>query len=551
MKTKPGQTLYKNVSSFFAIVFLIEAIVLSITTQLLAAPIVCFALALFFYEMFLLARRRALTRRWLLTINVVLAVGGLLQLFTLSEAGALHFWMALLPLAMYMHYVPRWSAMIVVLYVAAFTAALYLPSSLTGIDLSAINARNALVMLLLLSIFLLPIIFINYDDKMREDSERPDDLSESDMLNAIAELFYRMRTALNSLQGAAQILKNEEGIDSKQQRAMREMLDESVVSLSDMVNSLFVTKSLSNESAATEQFNLHANIKNRVVVHFATLGLDDTPTFAFDPSVPQLVEGDAAYADQAIERILGGILYDNLVRHEPLQVSSLILGAPRGESLLVKVEFECGNLSSKIISDDSLFNDTQGAVLGSLRIRRAAHGIAASFTMPLTVVTKARRHVDVVEVAKLKTPATTVSGSELLADARVLIVEDNAINRRVMKITLQNVVASIALAEDGQQAVEMVQENSYDLILMDVQMPNLDGYDATRAIRALEKERGGHIPIIALTAYALRGDREHCLKAGMDSYIAKPFQKEALLTTMSRELAKAHGREAYEKTQND
>lgn len=544
MKTKPRQTLYRNVSAFFAVVFLIEAIILSIATQLLAAPIVCFALTLFFYGMFLLAQRKALSRPWLLAINIILPIGGLLQLFTLGEAGALLFWMALLPLVMYMYYLPRWSALIAVLYVVAFATVLFLPSGLTGIDLSSIDVKTALLLLLLLTIFLLPVIFVRYDDKKREEQTRGDDLSESDMLNAIAALFYRMRTSLNSLQGAAQILKNDEPIDNKQQKAVREMLDESVVALNDMVNSLFVTKSLSNESSASEQFNLHANIKNRVTVQFASLGLDDTPTFSFDPSVPQLVEGDAAYADQAIERILGGILYDNLLRHEPLLVSSLILGAPRGDSLLVKVEFECGNLSSQIISDDSLFNDTQGAFLGSLRIRRAAHGVSASFTMPLTAVTKARRYVDVVEVAKLKAPTVAVSGSDLLASARVLIVEDNAINRRVMKITLQNVVASIAIAEDGREAVEMVMKNSYDLILMDVQMPVMDGYAATSAIRALEKARGGHVPIVALTAYALRGDREQCLEAGMDTYIAKPFQKEALLTIMARELAKANRKEA-------
>lgn len=539
MKTKPRQTLYRNVSAFFAIVFLIEATILSIATQLLAAPIICFALMLFFYGMFLLAQRKALSLPWLLVINIVLPIGGLLQLFTLNEAGALLFWMALLPLVMYMYYLPRWSALIAVLYVVAFATALSLPSSLTGIDLSTIDVKTALLLLLLLTIFLLPVIFVRYDDKKREEQERGEELSENDMLNAIAALFYRMRTSLNSLQGAAQILKNDEPIDNTQQKVVRDMLDESIVALNDMVNSLFVTKSLSNESA-TEQFNLHANIKNRVTVQFASLGLDDTPNFSFDPSVPQLVGGDAAYADQAIERILGGILYDNLIRHEPLLVSSLILGAPRGDSLLVKVEFECGNLSSQIISDDSLFNDTQGAFLGSLRIRRAAHGVSASFTMPLTTVTKARRYVDVVEVAKRKVPTVAVSGSDLLASAQILIVEDNAINRRVMKITLQNIVDSIDIAEDGQEAIEKVKENSFDLILMDVQMPVMDGYAATRAIRALEKERGGHVPIIALTAYALRGDRERCLEVGMDTYIAKPFQKEALLTIMARELAKAN-----------
>lgn len=544
MKPKPKQTLYRNVAAFFAAVFLFEAIALSFATRLLSAPIVCFTLSIFFYGVLLLAQRLSLTSRWLVGINAALALGGLLQLFTLHDAGAPLFWMALLPLAMYIYYVPRWSASIAVLYAAAFAAVLFIPSSLTGIKLDTIDVKASLLLLLVLPILLIPLVIIRYESRKKEERVQGKNLSENEMLNAIAGLFYHIRTSLNSLQGAAQMLKGEEAIDKKQQKEIRSMLDKSIVALNDIVNSLFVTKSLTNEQLVTEQFNLHANIKNRVTVQFASLGLDDTPSFSFDPSVPQLVEGDAAYADQAIERILGGILYDNLLRHEPLHVSSLVLGAPQGDSLLVKVEFECGNLSSQIISDDSLFNDTQGAFLGSLRIRRAAHGVSASFTMPLTVVTKARRYVDVVEVAKLKTPAAVVRGSDLLANARLLIVEDNAINRRVMKITLQNVVASLTLAEDGREAVEMVKENSYDIILMDVQMPIMDGYAATQAIRAMERERGGHVPIIALTAYALRGDRERCLAVGMDTYIAKPFQKEALLTIMTRELAKAHRNKA-------
>ena len=107
--------------------------------------------------------------------------------------------------------------------------------------------------------------------------------------------------------------------------------------------------------------------------------------------------------------------------------------------------------------------------------------------------------------------------------------------------SLQHEVASITLAEDGREAVDLAAKNGYDLILMDVQMPVMDGYKATQKIREMEYEqgRGEHVPIIALTAYALRGDRERCLRAGMDHYIAKPFQKNALLAAMAMVLSKA------------
>lgn len=540
MATERQQALCKNVSVFFAVLFLIGAIILSFATHLVASPMLCFATALFFYGLFVYAQRKVVTPRGLLLTNIVLALTGILQLFSLNGSEELFFWLASLPLAMFLYYVPYWTALVIVLYIATMVTSLALPPDITGIDLNAIDVKTALILVTLLPTLCLPMLFMQFGDQDKKETLPDAADSEKEMLNAVATLFYRLRTSLNSLQGAVQLLKNEEPIDEKQQHAVREMLDESIVALNDMVNSLFVTRTLSSESSTAEQFNLHAKIRGHVTVQFASLGLDDTPSFSFDPAVPALVEGDSAYVDQAIERILGGIIYDNLMQHEPLTVNTLILGAPRGESLLVKVEFECGNLSSQIISDDSLFGDQQKAFLGSLRIRRAAHGVAASFTIPLTVVSKSRQRVDVVEVAKKKEQETTISGSKLLAEARILVVEDNAINRRVMKITLQNIVGSIALAENGQEAVEMVKKNEYDIILMDVQMPVLNGYEATQAIRQLEKKKSGRIPIIALTAYALRGDRERCLQAGMDTYIAKPFQKDALLAIMTRELVKAH-----------
>jgi two-component system, sensor histidine kinase and response regulator len=85
----------------------------------------------------------------------------------------------------------------------------------------------------------------------------------------------------------------------------------------------------------------------------------------------------------------------------------------------------------------------------------------------------------------------------------------------------------VVVAADGKQAVEMFQRESFDLVLMDVQMPEMDGFEATVAIRAAEG-RGRHVPIIAMTAHAMKGDRELCLEAGMDDYLAKPIRASEL-----------------------
>ncbi|MCP4040407.1 MAG: response regulator, partial [Gammaproteobacteria bacterium] len=108
---------------------------------------------------------------------------------------------------------------------------------------------------------------------------------------------------------------------------------------------------------------------------------------------------------------------------------------------------------------------------------------------------------------------------------RILLVEDNIINRKVAVSMLKKLGLETGTANDGQKALAQWEESGCELILMDCQMPVMDGYEATRAIRDRERERGGHVPIIALTANALESDRQKCLDAGMDDHMAKPFKQ--------------------------
>jgi len=119
-------------------------------------------------------------------------------------------------------------------------------------------------------------------------------------------------------------------------------------------------------------------------------------------------------------------------------------------------------------------------------------------------------------------------------ERRVLVVEDDKSNQIVFSTLLKNMGLDFDLAETGRQAVEAVRQRTYAIILMDIRMPELDGLEATKTIRSLGSVNGKQIPIIAVTAQAMDGDKERCIWAGMSDYISKPFTREELEKTIVR-----------------
>jgi two-component system sensor histidine kinase/response regulator len=116
--------------------------------------------------------------------------------------------------------------------------------------------------------------------------------------------------------------------------------------------------------------------------------------------------------------------------------------------------------------------------------------------------------------------------------SRILLVEDNAVNQMLALRLLEKRGYAVSVAGDGRKALAALENERFDVVLMDVQMPEMDGFEATAAIRQRERSTGGHIPIIAMTAHALKGDEERCLLAGMDAYISKPIRTTELYATI-------------------
>jgi two-component system, sensor histidine kinase and response regulator len=126
-----------------------------------------------------------------------------------------------------------------------------------------------------------------------------------------------------------------------------------------------------------------------------------------------------------------------------------------------------------------------------------------------------------------------------LRPLRILLAEDSLVNQRLAVALLKKEGHRVTVANNGVEAVDAVRNQHFDLVLMDVQMPDMDGFEATKAIRTEQVRMGRHIPIIAMTAHALHGDRERCLEAGMDGYVAKPIHAKILLQTMQSVLDEA------------
>ncbi len=162
-------------------------------------------------------------------------------------------------------------------------------------------------------------------------------------------------------------------------------------------------------------------------------------------------------------------------------------------------------------------------------------GVSAFLTKPV-------RESDLVEAVRralgerrvdLPAPADSGRGSAARRSLRVLVAEDNPVNQKVVRAMLEREGHRIELVSTGAEAVEAAAKRTCDLVLMDVQMPGMDGLEATRLIREHERTTGACVPIVAMTAHTMKGDRERCLEAGMDDYLSKPVHRERLFEVIA------------------
>jgi CheY-like chemotaxis protein/HPt (histidine-containing phosphotransfer) domain-containing protein len=155
-------------------------------------------------------------------------------------------------------------------------------------------------------------------------------------------------------------------------------------------------------------------------------------------------------------------------------------------------------------------------------------GLAAYLTKPIKQAELYRSILAALGNPAAAPPAAPSPPTRPGRTLRFLLAEDNPVNQKLAARLLEKQGHSVAIVGNGVEAVQAVERQLFDLVLMDVQMPEMDGFEATAAIRERERGTGRRLPIVAMTAYAMKGDRERCLAAGMDGYVSKPIQPREL-----------------------
>jgi PAS domain S-box-containing protein len=168
------------------------------------------------------------------------------------------------------------------------------------------------------------------------------------------------------------------------------------------------------------------------------------------------------------------------------------------------------------------------------RARCAALGVSAYLTKPIKQSDLLDTIMGVLDGGQQARPTAKAGGHRRARKGlRILVAEDNAVNQMVAVGLLEREGHSAVVARNGREALALLDRQSFDLVLMDVQMPELDGLETTAAIREGERATGAHLPIVAVTAHAMKGDAERCLAAGMDAYLAKPLDPRELKATLA------------------
>lgn len=391
----------------------------------------------------------------------------------------------------------------------------------------------------------------------------------------ISRLSHQLRTPLNSILGLSGLLKKTE-LDNIQVEYI-ETID---TSANNIISTIKEIVEVTNRDAEIEKFNelsfdLYTTIKDVMLLFQQQNDKEIKFNLAYSKFIPKKIVGSPVKVKQVFYNVIETCL---LSAKKKQMVFDIYINNKKETDIAIEVLFEIHtnsiDISDEIINqqyeNEKLFqffnekniitdeNNRQEFVNetikklnlsisqeivelygGRIGVSRKESGIVVFWFTMLFWKTK-KENIPVEEKVNKEKKRQIKSGvlvKKKLRNANVLIVEDNLINQKVLYLGLKESVNSIDMAHNGKEAVEMFSKSKYDIVLLDIQMPIMDGYKTSRKLRELELVNNIRTPIIAMTANAMDGDREKCLAEGMDEYISKPYQMEYLIKRMEYHLA--------------
>ena len=365
----------------------------------------------------------------------------------------------------------------------------------------------------------------------------------------VANMSHEIRTPMNGIIGTTELAL--ESGPSLEQREFLQIIKASADSLLTVINDILDFSKIEAGKLDVEatEFNLRRTLEDAartLAMRAHEKGLD--LSCELRPEVPQTVIGDPVRLKQIVVNLLG-----NAVKFTPSGTVVLSVETEKADAGWILLHFAVRDTGvgippekqRKIFeaftqADSSITRLFGGTGLGLTIASRlvtmlggriwveskAGQGSCFHFTARFGAVAASKQAA--------RTPAPIRAPERPERQLRVLIAEDNPTNQYLIRRILEKSGHSVAMAADGREALDLYQPGAFDLILMDVQMPEVDGFQATAAIREREQVEGGHQWIIAMTAHAMKGDEERCLAAGMDAYLSKPIERRRLAELLER-----------------